>query len=111
MTTVASTSAEPILLGPISHKVDNVETDPTALVVDVWFTDDADTKPTDIQWKTATWETHTDGAGRDTWWVKIPVGPGTSVGSLNIQHHQCWARVTVSATEKPVLPCGILTII
>lgn len=111
MTTVVSTSAEPILLGPISHKVEGVETDPTELVVEAWFTDTIDTKPTDVEWKTAAWETHTDGGGRESWWARIPIGPGTSVGALNIQHHQCWVRVTVSGTEKPVLPCGILTVI
>ncbi len=111
MTTVVATSAEPVLLGPISHKVDGVETDPTGLVVEAWFTDSIDVPPEEAEWKTAVWETHADGAGRETWWVKISIGPGTSVGALNIQHHQCWARVTVSASETPVLPCGILTVI
>lgn len=109
MTTVVSTSAEPILLGPISHKVVGVETDPTGLVVEAGFTDSIDVKPT--AWTAATWETHTDGAGRVSWWVRISVGPTTTIGALDIQHHQCWARVTVSGTEKPVLPCGTLTVI
>jgi hypothetical protein len=111
MTTVVATSAEPVLLGPISHKVDGVEVDPTAFPVEAWFTEGVDIPPADGEWVVVSWETHTDRAGRDTWWVKVPIGPGTSVGSLNIQHHQCWVRVTVSASEKPVLPSGILTVI
>jgi hypothetical protein len=112
MTTVVSTSTEPILLGPVSHKVLGVETDPTGSVVEAAFTADTDADPpADGDFKTATWETHTDGAGRETWWVKISIGPDATVGQLAEGHHQCWIRVTVSASEQPVKSAGILTVI
>lgn len=111
MTTAVSTSIEPILLGPISHKVDGVEVDPTANTVGATFTpDEDDTPPADADFETASWETHTDAAGREKYWVKISIGPGTDVGQLGGGHHQSWVQVTVSANEKPVLRGGILTI-
>lgn len=112
MTTVVATSIEPVLLGPISHKVDGVDTDPTGNTVMATFTPDDDgTAPGDAAFQSATWETHTDAAGREKWWVKISIGPGTDVGQLDEGHHQCWVQVTVSANEKPVLRAGILTIV
>jgi hypothetical protein len=112
MTTVVSTSTEPVLLGPISRKVDGVDSDPTSFTVEACFTPDEDgDPPSGSDYQTAAWETHTDPAGREKWWARISVGPGTDIGQLGEGHHQCWVRVTVSATEQPVLPAGILTII
>jgi hypothetical protein len=89
-----------------------VETDPTEFTVGATFTADTDPDtPVDADFQTASWETHTDAAGREKWWVKISVGPGTDVGQLAKGHYQCWVQVTVSANEKPILRTGILTIL
>jgi hypothetical protein len=112
MTVVVATSIEPVLLGSISNRLEGVETDPTGFPVGATFTPaDDDTDPVDADFKTATWETHTDAAGRDKWWVKVSIGSGTDVGQLDRGHYQCWVQVTVSANEKPVLRTGTLTVI
>lgn len=110
MTEVVATSIEPVLLGPIFHKVDGVADDPTGSPVSATFTADSDTA-TPTAFETAAWETHTDRAGRETHWAKISIGPDTDIGQLEIGHYQCWVQVTVSANEKPVMRAGILTII
>ncbi len=103
----SSQSTEPILLGPISHRIAGVETDPTSYVVEAAFTATAGELP--ATWHAAVWETIPTPSGADSWWVRVSIGPLSSVGTLAPGDHLAHVRVTVSGTERPELPAGIVT--
>lgn len=103
----SSQSTEPILLGPISHRIAGVETDPTGYVVEAAFTATAGELPT--TWYPAAWETIPTAAGTDSWWVRIGIGPLSAVGTLAAGDHLAHVRVTVSGSERPELQAGIVT--
>lgn len=107
MTPRDALSTEPILLGPVSHRVAGVETDPTSYTVEASFAPPGSAPST---WASASWETIPTSAG-PSWWVRVLVGPGSTVGALAPGDYLARIRINAPGTEEPVLTAGTLTII
>lgn len=109
MRPVDALSTEPILLGPVSHRVAGVETDPTGFTVEVAFTATAGEAPAD--WTPASWETVPTNSGTDSWWVRVLVGPLSELGALDPGDRRVRVRISVAGDERPVLDAGVITFV
>lgn len=108
MITRSVLSHEAILFGPIRYLVDGVSTSPTGLTVEAALTDsEAGDNPS--SWSAAAWSTIVE-AGRNTYWAKVAIGPGSSIGAQTVGVRKGWVRITASG-ETPVLPAGYVEFI
>lgn len=108
MITRSVLSHEVILFGPIRYLVDGVSTSPTGLTVEAALTgSEAGDDPS--SWSTAAWSTIVE-SGRNTYWAKVSIGPGSSIGAQPVGVRKGWVRITASG-ETPVLPAGYVEFI
>jgi hypothetical protein len=105
MLTRSTLSKETVLFGPVRYLVDGVATSPTALTVEVAMTAaSAGSDPS--SWVTAAWSTIV-ASGLNTYWVKITLGPGTTLGAQAVGLRKAWVRITATG-ETPILQAGYI---
>lgn len=108
MITRSALSHETVLFGPIRYLVDGVAASPTALTVHVAMT--AATAGSDPStWVAATWSTIVE-SGVNTYWAKIAVGPGSTLGAQAVGVRKAWVKIT-AAGETPILQAGYIEFI
>lgn len=108
MKPIDALSTEPILLGPVSHRVAGVETNPTSYTVEAALVPAGGTPSV---WTAAAWETVPSTTGANSWWVRLSVGPLSTLGALTPGDHRALVRILVSGTERPVLDAGTITVV
>lgn len=104
--TISSLSREFIRVR-VTAKEAGAVIDPTAKTVEMAIIAGSG-EPVATDWKAASWETDTT-TDPDTYYARIEVGPGSTVGALADGLYGVWVRIT-DTPEVPVRRAGTLLV-